>query len=129
MSRVFRARTRRVGLVCAAVATLVAVLPAGPAGAVTTVSVTPDTGLGATQRVAIAVSGAAANATAGAAQCRAGGNALGSGCAGITPSTTTSDGAGHFTLSMVVTRFISIDRTSGGLGTIVDCAAAPGTCT
>jgi hypothetical protein len=108
---------------------MVAVMPADPAGAVTTVSVTPDTGLAAVQTVTVAVSGAAPNQTAGAAQCRAGGNPLGSGCAGISPSTTGSDAQGHFTVPLTVHRFIAVDAATNSLGTIVDCATAPGTCT
>src|SRR4051812_548735 len=129
MSVMSRLRSRRAGLACAAVASLVVVVPAGPAAAATTVSVTPDHGLAVAQTVAVAVTGAAPNATAGAAQCRAGGNPLGSGCADISPSTSLSDAEGRFNVSLLVHRFISVDRTAGGLGTIVDCAAAPGTCT
>ena len=122
-------RTRRAGLASVVIAAIAVVVPAGSAAAATSVSVTPDTGLGAVQTVAVAVSGAGANQTAGAAQCRAGGNPLGSGCAGISPSTTSSDGQGRFTVSLTVHRFISVDPTPDGLGTIVDCATAPGTCT
>jgi hypothetical protein len=128
MKAMSRIRVRSAGLACVVVALAVAV-PAGPAAAATTVSVTPDHALAVAQTVAVAVTGAAPNQTAGAAQCRAGGNPLGSGCAGISPSTSTSDAQGNFSVSLPVHRFISVDRPSDGLGTIVDCATAPGTCT
>jgi hypothetical protein len=129
MTVMSQVRTRRAALVSAAAVALLVVVPAGTAAAATTVSVTPDTGLTAAQTVTVAVSNAAPNQTAGAAQCRAGGNPLGSGCAGISPSTTGSDAQGHFTVSMTVHRFIAVDPTPNGLGTIVDCATAAGTCT
>jgi hypothetical protein len=114
-------RSRLAGGVVTALAT--AVLLAVPAAADPAVIVTPNSGLVSSQTVTVEAFELGADQLAGATQCRASGVPLGSGCATVHVAPSNSDGQGHFTLSMPVHRFISIDG-----GTIVDCAGAAEAC-
>lgn len=121
-------RRRRAGWACAVIVAAVIGIPAAPAAAVATVTVTPDSGLAAQQTVAVEAFAHGRGEMAGAAQCRTGATLFSGGCASLTLASSSSDDQGNFSMLVSVHRFIAIYEPSATVATIVDCAAAPATC-